>query len=212
MISDRLQRGCIHILSPLINILAKWGFSPNLFTIGGVVITAMAAAAFIMGYMRWGGLLLLLGGLCDTIDGNLARATHKASPFGALLDSAIDRYAELIMFFGIITRFVLTDKYWTAAIGFIALCGSMMVSYCRARSECLGYNGSVGIMQRPERIVLIGTGALIHPLALAIALWLVAILGNYTAWQRIHHAYRQEARHSDHRINDNRGQLNTNLH
>jgi len=191
IIPEKLQHACIDLLSPLIKIFAKWGLTPNAFTIGGMVITAMAAAAFVLGQIRWGGILLLVGGLCDVIDGNLARATDKASPFGALFDASVDRYAEFFLFFGIMAHYVQTGKFWTGVVAFFALCGSMMVSYCRARAESLGFDCRTGIMQRPERIVILGAGALFHPAALVVALWLVAILANYTALQRIRHAYSQ---------------------
>lgn len=192
LIPENLQHVFINLLTPLTRIFVKWGLSPNVFTIGGVIITVFAAAFFIMDYIRLGGILVLLGGLCDAIDGNLARSASKVTRFGALFDSAIDRYAEFAMYFGIAAHFVLIENYQTSVVIFFALCGSIMVSYCRARAESLGFNSNVGIMQRPERIVLLGLGALVHPVAFKIAIWLVAVLANYTALQRIRHVYKQD--------------------
>ncbi len=166
---------------------------PNAFTVSGVIITSVAALTFLMGHLRLGGVLVLLGGLCDAIDGSLARSTSKTSRFGALFDSTIDRYSEFIMFFGLAAYFVQVGEYGTALASFFALTGSMMVSYTRARAESLGFDAKVGIMQRPERIVFLGLGALIHPVALKIAIWLIAVCANYTALQRIRHAYKQDA-------------------
>jgi CDP-diacylglycerol--glycerol-3-phosphate 3-phosphatidyltransferase len=123
----------------------------------------------------------------------LARTTGKASRFGALLDSTVDRYAELIMFFGIAGYFFYIDDFTTAAGTFLALSGSFMVSYSRARAESLGYDAKIGLMQRPERIVLIGLGAVVHINAFKLAIWLVAFLANFTALQRIRCAYKQNS-------------------
>lgn len=191
LIPQSIQDRFIHLLSPLITLFAKWGLSPNPFTYAGVVITSLAATAFMMGYIRLAGILILLGGFCDIVDGLIARTTHKATPFGALLDSVVDRYSELIMFFGFAAYFTFNKDYGTLAGTFLALCGSFMVSYTRARCESLGFEAKVGIMQRPERIILIGLGALIHITAFKFAIWLIAFLANLTALQRIRCAYKQ---------------------
>ena len=193
LLPQTLQDRFIKLLSPLVKLFAKWGLSPTSFTIAGVIITAIGAAAFLMGFIRLAGLFVLLGGLCDTVDGLLARATGKATRFGALLDSSVVRYAEFIMFFGIAAYFVYADNYGMAAGTFLALVGSFMVSYARGRAESLGFAAEVGITQRPERIVLIGLGAIIHMDAFKLAIWLVAVLANFTALQRIRCAYKQDA-------------------
>jgi len=191
LIPVSLQNGFVNLLTPLIKTLTRWGINPNSFTLAGLIITSMAAVAFIMGHLRLGGFLILLGGLCDTIDGSLARFANKATHFGAMFDSAVDRYSEFVMFFGMVVYFVMLKDYPTSVVAFFALCGSIMVSYSRARAESLGFDSRVGIMQRPERIVFLGLGALINPGALKFAIWLVAIFANFTAFQRIRHAYKQ---------------------
>jgi CDP-diacylglycerol--glycerol-3-phosphate 3-phosphatidyltransferase len=191
-IPQRIQNSFIDLLSPLIKIFSKWGLSPNVFTFAGVVVTSLGAAAFLAGYIRLAGILILLGGFCDTIDGLLARTSGKASRFGALLDSTVDRYAEFIMYLGIAAYFVHQQDYVTSTCAFLALCGSFMVSYTRARAESLGFDARVGIMQRPERIVLIGLAALIHISTFKFAIYLIAFLANITALQRIRCAYKQD--------------------
>jgi CDP-diacylglycerol--glycerol-3-phosphate 3-phosphatidyltransferase len=193
LLPQNLQNGFIKLLSPMVKVFSRWGLSPNSFTIAGVILTSIGAAAFLMGFIRLAGILILLGGLCDTIDGLLARTTGKASRFGALLDSTVDRYAEFIMFFGIAAYFFYIDDYGTAAGTFLALGGSFMVSYSRARAESLGLEAKIGIMQRPERIVLIGLGAIIHMNAFKLAIWLVAFFANFTALQRIRFAFKQDS-------------------
>jgi CDP-diacylglycerol--glycerol-3-phosphate 3-phosphatidyltransferase len=198
IIPERLQKIFLKILSPLIHLFTKWGISPNAITIAGLIITSLAAGAFMAGKIRLGGILLLIGGLCDTFDGSIARSTGKATRYGAFFDSVIDRYCELVMFFGIAAHFVLIKDFLTSTVIFFALCGSIMVSYCRARAESLGFNANIGIMQRPERIVLLGFGALIHITVLKIAIWLIAILANLTALQRIRYAGKQDANGVEH--------------
>jgi CDP-diacylglycerol--glycerol-3-phosphate 3-phosphatidyltransferase len=193
LIPQSLQDQFIKLLTPLTALFSKWGLNPNSFTVAGVVITAVGAAACGMGYIRLAGILILIGGFCDTIDGSLARTTGKASRLGALFDSAADRYSEFIMYLGIGAFFIHREDYSTAAGTFLALCGSFMVSYARARAESLGFEAKLGFMQRSERIVLIGLGALIHIASFKIAIWLVAILANFTALQRIRCAYKQDS-------------------
>ena len=191
LIPQGLQDRFLKFLSPLTELFSKWGLSPNSFTIAGVVITSFGAAAMVMGYIRLAGVLILFGGFCDTVDGSIARTTGKASRFGALLDSVVDRYSEFIMYLGISAYFINFEDFSTSAGAFMALCGSFMVSYARARAESLGFEAKIGFMQRPERIVLIGLGALIHISTFKIAIWIVALLANFTALQRIRFAYKQ---------------------
>lgn len=193
LIPQRLQDRYMRLIAPLVRLFTRWGVSPNSLTAAGVLITFLAAVAFFLQNPRWGGFLVLIGGLCDSIDGSLARNSGRASRFGALLDSSVDRYAEFAMLFGIGAFFLITRNYVSSAATFLALCGSFMVSYTRARAESLGFTAKVGIMQRPERIVFLGAGALIHPLALQIAVWMVALFSNYTALQRLRFAFKQDA-------------------
>jgi CDP-diacylglycerol--glycerol-3-phosphate 3-phosphatidyltransferase len=197
LIPESIQKRFMNLLTPIIKILTKRGIPPNGFTLAGVMITSMATVAFILGHLRAGGVLILAGGLCDSIDGSLARSSGKENRFGALLDSATDRYSEFLMFFGIATHFITLTDHLTSMVAFLALCGSIMVSYNRARAESLGFESKAGLMQRPERIVLLGIGALIHPLFFKLTIWFVAIFANLTALQRIRHAYQQDVAKGD---------------
>ena len=192
LLPQKLQDGFIQQLAPLIKLFSSWGLNPNSFTVAGVIITTIGASAFIMGHIRAAGILILLGGFCDTVDGLLARTTGKDSRFGALFDSTVDRYAEFIMFCGIAVYFFHTGDITTAAGTLLALGGSFMVSYSRARSESLGFEAKTGLMQRPERVLLIGLGAIIHIYVFKLVIWLVAIFANYTAMQRIRMAHKQD--------------------
>ena len=197
LLPESIQNTFFSLLTPLVKVLTRWGVHPNTLTLTGLIITCMASVALFKGSLRTGGVLILLGGLCDSLDGNLARATGKATRSGALLDSVIDRYSEFVMFLGIAAYFITMKNYLILAVTFIALCGSIMVSYTRARAESLGFESKAGMMQRAERIVCLGTGALIHPIAFKLSVWLVAILANITALKRLRHSAKQENRFSD---------------
>ncbi len=202
-----LQDGFVKLLTPLINIFVKWKINPNFFTVLGLLITTAGTVVLFLNpdWLHWTGFLILLGGICDIIDGKLARTAGRTTKFGALFDSSIDRYSEVIMFFGIAAYYVRSESYLLSIMSFIALGGSTMVSYVRARAEGLGLEAKVGWMQRPERVVLIGFAAMLntslftlnsiqgnpHPVTLLdIAVWLVAILANFTAIQRLYYVYK----------------------
>lgn len=182
-----IQKGFLKGLDPFIEKIVRIQVHPNHFTILGLVISLISAVFYAKHNLRLGGLFILLSGICDIIDGKVARKTGQSSKFGALFDSSLDRYAELFMFLGTAIYFVQKDHPITSIVVFLALGGSMMVSYVRARAEGLGFECKVGIMQRPERIVYIGVSSLIHPYLLELVIWMIAILSNFTAIQRMYH-------------------------
>jgi CDP-diacylglycerol--glycerol-3-phosphate 3-phosphatidyltransferase len=196
ILPTKLKYGFIKLLNPSIVLLTKLKIHPNTFTVWGFIITTLASYFLIIGQVTFGGILILLGGICDIIDGKLARETGKVSRFGALFDSTVDRYSEVVMFFGVAAYYVRIDDYLTSVAVFIALGGSMMVSYVRSRAEGLGFECNVGLMQRPERVVFIGIGAIVgtafNTTALKLAIWIVALLANITAIQRIIHIYKAD--------------------
>lgn len=181
-------------MRPLVRLAAVCKLHPNTVSFAGLFISVFAAAFWACSAIRWGGLLLLTGGLMDALDGELARVSGRTSRFGALLDASLDRYAEFALFFGAGAFALHSNDYWTLAAAAGALCGSVMVSYSRARAEFLGFECRIGLFQRPERLLALGIGALLHPLGLQAALWLVALGANFTAVQRLVHAYRQDRR------------------
>ena len=158
------------VINPLIELLVRWKVKPNTITTIGLVINTCATVILIFGgefgertdhsYIGWAGVVILFAGLFDMIDGRLARVGHMTSAYGALYDSVLDRYSELIMFLGICWYLVAQSYFLSSLFAFIALIGSLMVSYIRARAESLGASADVGIMQRPERIIIIGVSAI----------------------------------------------------
>ncbi|PWT77872.1 MAG: CDP-alcohol phosphatidyltransferase [Bacteroidetes bacterium] len=167
---SRLQKGIYAVINPFVKLLIRMGLTPNMVTTIGLVLNIGVAVIFIMGgeegnrgdlsYIGWAGLLVLIAGLFDMLDGQVARLGNMSSAFGALYDSVLDRYSELVMFLGICYYLVAHHYFMSSIIAFIALIGSMMVSYTRARAEGLGIESKGGLMQRPERVVTVGIAAI----------------------------------------------------
>lgn len=208
---DYLQQLIYKIINPVVKGLIKMGVTPNVITTTGLVLNIVAAALFIYAgylareesffYVGLGGGVVLFAGLFDMLDGRVARMGNKVSRFGAFYDSVLDRYSELFTLFGLFFFLVLQGYVAWAIVAFVALIGSIMVSYVRARAEGLGLECKVGLMQRPERVVLTSLGALFcgifgdcmafDPiLILALPLALIALLANVTAFVRVAHCYR----------------------
>jgi CDP-diacylglycerol--glycerol-3-phosphate 3-phosphatidyltransferase len=185
-----IKDGFLKIINPVIDLFVRLKVHPNHFTVLGLFISFIGAIFYANHDYRLGGVFILLGGICDIIDGKVARRTNRTSSFGALFDSSLDRYAEMFMFLGVAIYFVQIHHDLTSVMVVIALGGSMMVSYVRARAEGLGYECKMGIMQRPERIVYIGISSLIHTYALELVVWMIAILANFTAIQRISYVWK----------------------
>ncbi len=161
---------------------------PNHLTLIGLGVSLLAATAFIGARIRAGGVLLILAGLCDFFDGSLARASGQVSTFGAFLDSVIDRYSDLVVLLGIVVLYAHMSQMRGAIVAMAGLIGSMMVSYTKARAESIGVRCTVGLMERPERMICLIAGALLD--LLEPALWLLAVLSNLTALQRIAFTWR----------------------
>jgi phosphatidylglycerophosphate synthase len=166
----KLQLGIYKIINPLVRLLIKAGLTPNMITTIGLLLNIGVAIIFISGaeegrrgdlsYVGWAGALILFAGLFDMLDGQVARLGNMSSPFGALYDSVLDRYSELILFLGICWYLVAKHYFLSSLFAFIGMIGSMMVSYTRARAEGLGIDCKDGLMQRPERVIIIGVSAL----------------------------------------------------
>ena len=167
---NRLQKAIYTIIDPLVKGLIRIGLTPNAVTTIGLILNLGVAVIFIVGgeigkrgelsYIGWAGGLVLFAGLFDMLDGQVARLGNMSSTFGALFDSVLDRYSESVMFLGICYYLVSHHYFISSICGFVALIGSMMVSYTRARSEGLGIENKGGLMQRPERVILIGVSAI----------------------------------------------------
>ncbi len=194
---DWIKFSFLRLIAPVIDFFVKRRLNPNHFTTVGLILSIPAAYFFGSGRLRLAAMIMLLGGLFDVIDGQVARATNRVTKFGALYDSTLDRYSELIIFFGLAYYFITSE--WEmfglniSLITAVAICvtigGSVMTSYVRARAEGLGFECKVGMMQRPERVLVIAIGALIHQSVLVIAIITVAIFSNITAIQRLFYVW-----------------------
>lgn len=167
---DKLQLLIYKVINPIVRLFIKIGLTPNMVTFIGLVFNMAVAGILIFGaeksnrgdlsYIGWAGSVILFAGIFDMLDGQVARLSNKSSKFGALFDSVLDRYSEMILFFGICYYLVAHHYFLSSVFAFMALIGSMMVSYIRSRAEGLGVSCKGGLMQRPERIVLISISAI----------------------------------------------------
>ena len=223
MLPKPLQSGFTALINPLIALFSRAKVNPNWLTTLGLMLNFCGAGSFALGakfgtrgdleYVGWGGFFVLIGGLCDLLDGRVARSAGLSTRFGALYDSVLDRYSEVIMFLGMGYYLVAQEYLYSSVFCFVALGGSMMVSYIRARAESLDIECKVGLMKREERIVWLGAGSLFCGLSMLFIdpfyvlsyleidffkpiyiftypLAVVAVLSNYTALQRILHSRR----------------------
>ncbi len=226
---DYLQKVIYVGINPIIKAMINMGITPNIVTTLGFVGNIIAAGFFIdaawnlgldgvtSGYMLpgatvndityegcmhtlgWGGLIILASSLFDMMDGRLARMSGKTSLFGALWDSTLDRYSELVSLFGICLAFIRMEGgswFWMGVVTFAAMIGSVMVSYVRARAEGLNIECKVGLMQRPERVVVTAVTAILTGITdniwwLAGGMILIAVLANITAFWRVIHCYKK---------------------
>ena len=181
------------ILDPIVSMLTSLGVPPVLVSIVGLLLSIYGAVLVARGQLALGGVFLLLSGLCDVLDGDLARRRGLESRFGAFLDSTLDRVAEFAFFGGFLYYMIhraggANDFVFVVTI--VALTGSVMTSYARARAEGLGYECTVGIMERPERIVALTLGLFLGYRVLTFILVLLAVTTMITFVQRIVHVHR----------------------
>jgi CDP-diacylglycerol--glycerol-3-phosphate 3-phosphatidyltransferase len=164
----------------------------------GFLLSVVAGVVLASGNLAAGGVLVLIAGLFDTLDGALARATGQETVFGKFFDSTMDRFSEAVIFLGIAIAFMREPPLDTAdiagvALSFVVMIGSLMISYARARAEGLEprVDCEVGWLQRPERILILGAGLLLPRSLLLLVLLVLAVLTHVTVGQRIAHVRRQ---------------------
>src|SRR5437868_13118524 len=195
MFSRRIQQRARHLVALLIRPLARLGVTPNTLTVIGLLISILTAVVIAQGYLVAGGLLVLFAGIFDMFDGAMARFLNTATTFGAFFDSTLDRYSESIILFGMLVYALQRpdlhdifwpfahEQLWMIAVIFIAVVGSLMVSYTKARAEGLGLECKTGLLARPERVVILALGLLSGTSICAVVL--LAIFSQFTAIERI---------------------------
>jgi CDP-diacylglycerol--glycerol-3-phosphate 3-phosphatidyltransferase len=191
MSARRLKSKVSGLLGPAARLVADLGIPPAAITFAGLVLSVFSGWGIATGHFLRAGILLILAGLCDMIDGETARAGNGATASGAFLDSTVDRYSEIVVLLGALFYYMArtqeAPEVGTAVAVFAALAGSLMVSYTRARAEAVGTSCEVGLTERPERMVILIAGALLGAGAFRVAIWVLAVLANLTAIQRIRH-------------------------
>lgn len=195
ILSKGVQTWYLNLIEPMVKFFIRLEINPNHFTTFGLIIQIIAVYYLAAGNFLISGIFIWISGTSDIIDGKIARSRKVGTKFGALYDSTLDRYAEFAIYFGFGFFFIKNEDYLFSIVTFIALGGSLMTSYIRARSESLNLFCKVGMMQRPERIVYLGGASIISSISLfalvpiKIVLIMVAVLSNITAVQRLKHIY-----------------------
>jgi len=194
MLTDRARSMTRGIVEPLAQVIDRAGLTPNMVTVIGMLLHLLVAVLLGRGHFAAGGIVLFVAAGIDGLDGTLARQTGRVSPFGAFLDSTLDRISEVLTFFGLVLylawgSFGAGGPPYSAALVYAAATGSMMVSYARARSETIGRGTTVGWMSRMERMALMVFGLLIG--WVAPVLWIIAIGAWLTTAHRVHDVWRQ---------------------
>ena len=198
MFTTRFEAWVRRRAEALMSALGRVPLTPNQVTVVGLVLTFAAATLVAFGELRWAGVVLIVAGTCDILDGALARSTHTAYPYGAFLDSTLDRYSEGAIYIGLAAYFVSAGgpyQRWLVLATFAALAGSFLVSYVRARAQSLGFTCESGIFARPERVVVTVIGLVFSGVlggwVLYGVVFLLAALTNLTALQRIREVWLQ---------------------
>jgi len=177
------------ILDPIARFLNRLGIMPNTVTLVGLTGNTIGAVFLAQGNFLLGGMLVILMGPVDSLDGTMARQRGEASDFGAFVDSVTDRYSELVIFGGLLWYYLgLADRLNALAV-FVAAAGSVLVSYIRARGQSLSMDTKVGVLTRFERYLVLAPSLIFNvPM---VGIWIIAVLANFTAFQRILDVRRQ---------------------
>ena len=183
MVTGKIGDTLGQVLNAIVRGFAASGVNPNFLTFIGFGINLLAAYLFAYGYFRWAGVTIILAGIFDMADGRVARLEGRVTPFGGFFDSVMDRYSDLCLLIGLLIYYGRINRFLYVSLVAVAMIGSVMVSYSRARAENVIPSCKVGFLERPERVVLIIIGALFD--RMAPVLWLIAVLSNVTVIHRI---------------------------
>jgi CDP-diacylglycerol---glycerol-3-phosphate 3-phosphatidyltransferase len=189
MFSDVIGRGGKFLLDHIVKFLTRFKINPNLLTFTGVLISFWAAWEFGYGHFFRGGLVIILAGMFDMLDGEVARVSRLETQFGAFYDSVIDRYSDIILLQGLMVYYARNQMLGYVVLVGIVMMGAVQTSYSRARAESLIASCKVGFMERPERIVLLIIGGLSN--RMEAVLWILALLGNWTVINRIYFTWKE---------------------
>jgi CDP-diacylglycerol--glycerol-3-phosphate 3-phosphatidyltransferase len=181
--TDFLRAAFKGILDPIGGFLNRVGFTPNSVTLLGVAGNIVAAFFVMRGQIMIGGIIMLIAWPIDALDGTMARLRGEASDWGAFVDSVSDRYSELIILGALLYHFAMTNQHIPEVVTFAAAAGSILVSYVKARAEAQSFSAREGLLTRAERYLVLGPSLLFN--IPVVGVWVIAILANFTALQRI---------------------------
>ena len=188
-LTDFLRARFKGILEPIALFLNHLGLTPNAITLLGLAGNIVGAVFIAIGNVSLGGVIILLMGPIDALDGTMARLRGTTTKFGAFVDSVTDRYSELVILGGLLVYYLQRQNTLGSLLVYVAAAGSVLVSYTRARAQSLGFETKIGIFTRVERFIVLAPCLIINqPIW---ALWATAILANFTAFQRIWHVSSQ---------------------
>lgn len=186
--------GVRRLFGPLSAVIGRTSISPNALTVLGLLLTMGSAVLVWYGHFVTAAILFTVGSLFDMLDGAVARLSEQVTPMGAFLDSTFDRVGEGVVLTAIALAYARDASLWMVGAAFATMIGSFLVSYSRARAEALGLDCKVGLMTRPERLVLIGLGLLLQKFGvLPPVMYILAVLTAVTVMQRILHVRKQFA-------------------
>jgi CDP-diacylglycerol--glycerol-3-phosphate 3-phosphatidyltransferase len=178
-----------YFTDPLVRVLARTPITPNSLTWFGFALAIGAAVLVALGHLLIAGFVVFIGGFFDMLDGALARRTKRVTPFGAVLDSTLDRLSEGVILLGILVLYAREESAIGILLVGIVLIASMLVSYIRAKAESLGLECLVGLFTRPERVIVLALGLLVNQLEIALAI--IAAFSFFTVGQRLIYVWRQ---------------------
>lgn len=192
MITHEIGKAGNRAVEGIVRGFAASRINPNVLTFIGMAINAIAAYLFAYDYFRWAGATVILAGIFDLTDGRVARFTGRVTPFGGFFDSVMDRYSDLVLLIGLLVYYGRVNRFTYVTLVAVAMIGSVMVSYARARAENSIPSCKVGFLERPERVVLIIIGALSG--RMEPVLWVIAVLSNLTVAHRMAHTWHETRR------------------
>ena len=188
-LSDLLRLWFKNTLEGIARVILRLGISPNSITLLGLMGNLIASVFITLGMIQIGGLIVLIMGPLDAVDGTVARIGCGETKFGAFLDSISDRYSEFFILGGLLVIFLRSNNWQACILVYIAAAGSLLVSYTRAKAESLGYSAKIGVLTRVERYLVMAPALILNvPM---IGLWIIAVFANFTALQRIWQVWRQ---------------------
>jgi CDP-diacylglycerol--glycerol-3-phosphate 3-phosphatidyltransferase len=183
---------CNKVILLIVRALALSKIHPNVLTFLGLLINGVAAVLLASGKFFTAGLVMLAAGIFDMVDGRVARQTNRVTRFGGFFDSVLDRYSDLVLLMGLLVYYASINRFFYVVLTAVVMTGSVMVSYTRARAECVIPQCKVGFMERPERVVLLIIGALFN--RMAPVLWVIAVLSNITVIHRMVYTWQETKR------------------